>query len=467
VSNRPIHLALALVGLAGLWACWCDTAMIWDGAYQFCCSLSAGEPFAYLSRFHSWILWKPLLWLSQWTDKTQLLGFVYGFPFCMAPFVGVTLSWWIVRRHAPHLIIWVLFGSAITLLPGQIFMINDSVFQMHLFWPVFLAAFVPLTNCQGLAMALLGVFQLSHPVGIVLCGTVAVAAFVIGSFGPPEQRAARLGWGFYHYLLAWGGIAKLLLWPDPYAAREATTGALLNTLTGVVGFPILGMILAWIAAWTLLRHAGKEGKFVLGVAGRRTLILLAIIGALWTVWAAVPAFWQAALNYRRWVAPFSLPFLAAALFEIWRGRSILQSELAFRSRVSVSLAAIFFIVLGTQSFVWARLYHRLAAEVRAWPTTWMPESQLAWTKGTALDHWGLFSQVIAVQGREPRVLLWTEEMEAAAHADPPRVAFSPFNSIMPTTLPHDWFHWERLLAALAKEEKSTASSSPNSNVFAR
>jgi len=128
---------------------------------------------------------------------------------------------------------------------------------------------------------------------------------------------------------------------------------------------------------------------------------------------------------------------------------------------------IFFIVLGTQSFVWARLYHRLAAEVRAWPTTWMPESQLAWTKGTALDHWGLFSQVIAVQGREPRVLLWTEEMEAAAHADPPRVAFSPFNSIMPTTLPHDWFHWERLLAALAKEEKSTASSSPNSNVFAR
>ena len=217
-------------------------------------------------------------------------------------------------------------------------MINDSVFQMHLFWPVFLAAFVPLSNRQGIAMALLALSELSHPVGILLCGMTAGAAFLIGSFGPPDQRPARFGWGFYHYLLAWAGIAKLLLWPDPYAAREATTGALLNTLTGVVGFPIIGIIGAWIAAWYLVRRARNDADSAPHSSGRGILFVLVVIGALWTVWAAVPAFWQAALNNRRWVAPFSLPFLAAALFEIWRARPLLARELAVRFRLCSVIA---------------------------------------------------------------------------------------------------------------------------------
>ena len=46
--------------------------------------------------------------------------------------------------RAPHVMLWALFGTAAAMLPGQIFMINDSIFQMHLFWPVFLAALLPL-----------------------------------------------------------------------------------------------------------------------------------------------------------------------------------------------------------------------------------------------------------------------------------------------------------------------------------
>ena len=67
----------------------------------------------------------------------------------LAPVVGVLVSWWVVRRHAPGLILWALFGILAAPLPGQIFVINDSIFQQHLFWPIFLAMFVPLTGRSG------------------------------------------------------------------------------------------------------------------------------------------------------------------------------------------------------------------------------------------------------------------------------------------------------------------------------
>src|SRR3954467_6262906 len=99
--------------------------MLWDGAYQFAFTLIREQPYFYLSRAHSYVLWLPVTWLEHWTSNLAVLKAAYSLPFCLAPAASAALSWWIMRPKAPNLFLWAAFGSAIGTLPGQIFMIND------------------------------------------------------------------------------------------------------------------------------------------------------------------------------------------------------------------------------------------------------------------------------------------------------------------------------------------------------
>src|SRR5207302_3210707 len=104
---------------------------------QLCCTLIHQYPYAYFGRLHSHFLWLPTAWAARHTANVWVLQMVYGLPFCLAPAAGLLLSWWFVRRRAPRLIMWAAFGVAAAPLPGQVFIINDSILQQHLFWPVF------------------------------------------------------------------------------------------------------------------------------------------------------------------------------------------------------------------------------------------------------------------------------------------------------------------------------------------
>ena len=139
VLNRAVYGTLAILAATGVFACSSGLAMTWDGAYQFAYGLMEQKPYWYGTRFHSWVLWEPFVGLSHWTHHYLTLQFAYGLPFLVAPAVALLVSWWVVRAHAPGLIVWAAFGIAVAPLPGQVFVINDSIFQSHLFWPVFLA----------------------------------------------------------------------------------------------------------------------------------------------------------------------------------------------------------------------------------------------------------------------------------------------------------------------------------------
>src|SRR5438270_393744 len=160
-SDRFVYWVALVLTATAAYACWCGTPMIFDGAYQLFYSLRAQEPYKYLTRFHSWVLWWPCVWLSRYTTNYTALVTAYGLPFLLAPVVGVLGSWWVVRRHAPWLIVWAVFGIAAATLPGQVFVINDSIFQQHLFWPIFLGAMVPLKAWQRITLLVLAVFQFS------------------------------------------------------------------------------------------------------------------------------------------------------------------------------------------------------------------------------------------------------------------------------------------------------------------
>jgi hypothetical protein len=419
--------------------------MLWDGAYQFCSSLVADRPFLYLSRFHSGVVWQPMIWLSHVTGSLRVLKMAFGAPFCFAPFAGALLSWWIVRRSAPHLMLWALFGSAIATLPGQIFMINDSIFQVHFWWPVFFATFLPVTRGQLVAILLVSLLQLSHPIGVGICGLCAIAALAFARWGTPERRRALLGWACWHAALSAGGIIKLILWPDSYAAQEAS----LDRVWGALVWGVLpcgpGLLAAWTAAallvWIRTQPDAQRARWW----SRAALPLLALTGVTWVCWGSSYMFWQGAINYRRWVFPMSMPFLLAAGWELWhRARLDKQSAPGVqrqRDWAGLGVALIFFLVLGLQSYGWSRLFHRLSDQVAAWPAVWIKDEDLAWTHLTPLDHWGVATQIIVAQGRQPRVLFQTPGDGQRARETPARLSLSPWNQFAPETLPYCWFDW--------------------------
>src|SRR5882724_667850 len=156
--RRITWIVVSLLAVTGFFACACDAPMIWDGAYQFCLTLIKQHPYSYLTRFHSYVLWLPTVWLSHFTDNLTLLKFAYGLPFTLAPAFSVLASWWMVRDRAPHLMLWAIFGAAAGPLPGQIFIINDSILQQHMFWPVYLGILVRLDWQRVVLLAMLTPF---------------------------------------------------------------------------------------------------------------------------------------------------------------------------------------------------------------------------------------------------------------------------------------------------------------------
>lgn len=372
---RSTWFATALLALTALIICGTGLHFIWDGSYQFTRTLLDQSPFFHETRFHSWLLWWPTVWLSHFTDHIPTLGFIYGLPFALAPAAGLLLSWWIVRQRAPWLILWPALGITAGTLPGQVFIINDSILQQHLFWPVFLGLLLPLTRAQACVLAALAVFQLSHPIGAPLLAGAAVAAATIGWLEPTRQRSLFLRAGL-SALLAAVCVWKILAFPDPYVRTELAPAAVFARLIGgLAGFPISGLAPLWLAALFLAWHRPT---------GRVPLACLAVTAILWIVWASLPSWWQQGINYRRWIVPACAPFYFLTAWEIWK------PPLRTTHRASsIALAALLFAtVLTLQSLAWSRLTARLRHSPD--PST---------LTHTPLDHWSTPGYFILLQSR--------------------------------------------------------------------
>ena len=259
MPGRMIVWVVALLGLTWLFTCWCETPLIWDGAYQLAIMLRIQEPYSFEGRFHSYILWLPVVPLSRLTDNVHILQLVYGLPFAMAPAAGVAMSWWIVRKERPELMIWPIFGIAAATLPGQIFIINDSIFQQHLFWPLFMAVFVRVTKAQLVVLLFLVIFQFSHAIGFILLSGAAGCALLLSLVDRANRKRLLIRTSLFS-LLAIGALAKIYLVPDSYAATEATwEKAMERWDKGVAGWPARGLWMMWMSG-AVVFGAGILGR---------------------------------------------------------------------------------------------------------------------------------------------------------------------------------------------------------------
>jgi hypothetical protein len=470
-AARVAWLTCGLLFAAALVACACGLPLVWDGAYQLAVSLVEQKPYFYQTRFHSWLLWWPCVALSRATDNLTALTFAFGLPFIAAPAVSLWLSWRVVRKHRPELITWAAFGIAVAALPGQAFVINDSIWQQTIFWPVFLGALVPLSRRGMLAFGALALFQLSHQAGILLL-LVAAFASLATEMPAPKVIQAQLGKFVLLAMLlllavakaVWVGIPALsgALY-DSYAAQRMSWEELRITFRdGVRGPPLYGLLAMWFAAFSPF----AQQRIV------RRLGVLAVLGAgvLWAWWAMEPARWAGAINYRRWIVPAALPFMLAA-FAVTRHS--LDMPVTLTGRVTVEkpemnlafsfapqkprtdyyalaplVGVVFCIVITLQSLGWQRLTARLLADVARDNRTIVPRTAVPWIERTPMDHWGMTALVALHGGKQPgKYLAFNAEAETAFREG--KIWLGGRHTITAEPGPAGWFDHRPLLDRLA------------------
>jgi hypothetical protein len=475
-SGKFVWAVVAILALAAGYCCWCALPLVWDGAFQLSVTLLRQEPFVYLTRFHTLILWQPTVWLSHFTANPMLLQAVYGLPFLLAPAVSVAVSWWLVKSEAPWLIIWPIFGVAAGTLPGQVFVINDSIWQQTLFWPIYLSVFVKMSRPQVWVLAILSIFQFVHQIGVPLLAGAAIAAVIMGKTDTDNrvrflQRARIMG------MLALLAIAKIVITnhikslEDTYAEREFAWWVVKERWNyGVAGYPLRGLICAWIAAFCLFLHCVISMPQKRRMVEFLTFALLVAAGGIWLYWAADAHRWNKALDYRRWILPLSLPFFILALLDEsarkWRGRALppLQSG-KLRPAAALLLACIFAGVLGTQATVWWNMLRHLQRDVASSPAAIIPLNSIGWARGTPLDHWATSDAITLLEGKEPRKLLLTPEQVKDIYQRPPIVPNQGWflRPLLhpPPPGPGGWYDFGPLLKVLAASTQPQSQSQEN------
>jgi hypothetical protein len=459
--GRLAFACTAILALAGLFTCCCDTPMIWDGSYQFCFSLIKQKPYFYLTRFHSYVLWLPVVYLSHFTDNLTILKLAYGLPFTLAPAFSIWASWWIARDRAPRLILWAIFGVAASPLPGQIFIINDSIFQQHMFWPVYLGLLVPLQWPQAVFLSLLAVFQFSHQIGVLLLAGGAGAAFVLAIRDKPNRNQLLIKGTVLLPLVALA-LWKIIHFPDSYAEREFTRDRIHESWQyGVAGYPLRGVLLMCGAGAAVFLHRcfrDQKWKSARAVLLAIACLCLAFAAVNWTIWAADSHKWSTAVNYRRWVVPLTAPFYLLTFLDRWFESSpAANGNTRLGALVGECVALTFLLVLSIQSIGWVRLTRQMIHDVESYRATIVPWSRIAWTHDTPLYHWGTTSYVFVLEGRKPLKLVLDPD-ESDVHEQlkmldqiPPKIPLSWFTPISPVPGPAGWFDFRPMLYAIHHE----------------
>lgn len=418
---RLAIVAIAAMAVAGGLACLWDLALIWDGGAHFCYTLFHGSGYGYAARFFTAILWRPVIWAAHLTDNLAILRALFGLPLCLAPAVSAALSWWMVARSRPALFPWALLGICAASVPVQVFVVNESIFQLNVFWPVFLGLLVPLTPARRIVMAGLLVFQFSHPQGLLLLAGAATALAALREEPMHRRRALIMA------ALTMLCLLRVLLFPDAEAAHQASLNAAFALFRqGMFGWPLAGWLCVVVAART---RTDRRATFFLGLAA-----------ALWVFWAADPERWVKALDARRFVPALAAPFFYGA----WRSlRSSASAEWVDMWRRGLLVALIFATTLTLQANEWRRLMDRVIAQVEADPRGVVAVEDFAWLNGGPAEHWGLGAQVIAKLGG--RKLVVRPAAREALRREPPLVDLGYDAWVPPEPGALGWFDFRAAL----------------------
>lgn len=399
----PFVFLAALPGVIAM--TWSGLPLAWDGASKLLRTLNDRQAYIPHGRESGTILKWPVLLAQAMTNGAAAPRLVYCAVYASVPLLALALSWAIVRRDAPQLMVWPSLGILLVTLPGQAFSDNEALVATQLAWPLLLAVLVGFRSSSSRYIApVLVVFLLFlHPLAVL---GVVLRRLPARIMLPSAAVLAGLG-------------VMRALWRDKFERHQSNLGVLWGSYHGsVAGAPAQALVVVFILS-VLLIVGGRQTR-VRWLSTGPHLALLLLLPVFWLLpWAANPRSWDNALQFRAWCLVLTLPFVAMAAVDCWAPRrqidgAVRGDTLEARRLVALAAAVVFSVVLVSQSVAWSSLVGDLQGQLRRTPSCLALDS-LTKTRRTALRHWGTSSLAIVLQGRKPTKVVLSNQTECAAY----------------------------------------------------
>lgn len=374
-------------------------AVLWaDGSYYLYQLLDSRAAFAPFQRLLNVVLQQPVLAAARFIDSVSALTLVFGAPYALIPLLALTGSFRAVRGSDPSLFLWPSLGICLGTLPMQVFTTNEALITTQLAWPPWLLMLTDSREPAGpwwrllVATAFAGAMALAHPLAGPLLAAMAFASTLL-------LRARRAAWGAALGVPATVSLLRSAILLSPYEREQLSLAVVAAEYrTAVAGIPLLAF-LAFALAGALALWSGLGSKRCAGMAS--AAVLIAIGGSLLLYRACDPALWRDAIQLRKFISVFQIPFLTYAAVDRRRGSRTDDERSRQRQALASLSAVVFLLVVTAHSMEWRSFTSGLLRSLSNAPHPLVPESSAPWLAQAPLKGWTLPVLAIILQGRAP------------------------------------------------------------------
>jgi hypothetical protein len=359
-----VAMSMALLIAAGF-----SAPFTWDGAYYFFNMLNTLEPAVEHGRVAERYLHYPVVWALEYGGSIPLSKAVFNGIHVISPLAALVLSWWVVRKRAPELLIWPMLCIGLALLPGQINFISSGIKAVQLMWPLLLALMIGLPNRTiPISCVLAAAIYILHPVAAPILAACGLAALILSLL----RRGDRWRLALSGAALVVAGLVRFLRITSGYDQSEMTWATQSRQWSnGATGLPMIALIVCGCIALTILLQPWLTSEWRQWLTRAQVGgVVVAVIALLF--WAADPSQWWEALEFRGpsfWISMI----MAGCLFLHVLIAHARQSVPAPQSAsVVLAIALGFSLVIAIQSFTWHKVVNDLERQMSTRPRRALP-----------------------------------------------------------------------------------------------
>lgn len=384
-----------------------DAPLTWDGAYYLFAILDSHEPIVAQNRIADRYLHYPVVWALEVTGSIAFTQLVFNVIHVITPLVALALSWGVVRKLAPQLMIWPMLCIGLVMLPGQINFISEGIKAEQLMWPLLLALMVNLPRRTVPMSVLLAItIYAFHPVAapiLMACGLAAIVLAILRA--PYRWRLAFAGLilvaaGAYRFIGVNSGYEQSEMSWDTQSRQwsNGATGLPAVALAMSVAIAISVLLLPWLTdRWKQRLTIAQIAAIVVGI--------VALV-----IWAARPTSWWEALEFRGpafWASMIAAGCLFLQVFiSEFRGTTTMKVPRAQMFTIAIG----FSLVIIVQSLSWNRVVNGLDDQMANASQACIAREDVAGYPYSPLNLWSTTALSLVIQDESPdRISMTTEE----------------------------------------------------------
>jgi len=371
-AYRHVWIFLDCSAVALAVAGWIGGALTFSGSNFFFALIERQNLHQPFGRYSTAPFQFPALVASSLTSNVAFLWHLFGLSYAVAPFGALLASWLIVRRRAPHLMVWPAIGITIICLPGLMGLNLESPIVGEWAWPLLLLTLVALDDRRTVGAAVVVsafiFFCSANSLGVFVL--VAVAALARAWMQPVARRR----------LVAWA-VAMLVAAPLEYVVRHSDFSSPAHKVSadlighefkvGYFPLPFIAYVLAGFACAVIL-YLRISPRQVPRFAGYVPAALVGLAGLCLVVYSSTDSAWRSASEPKDILLLLEIPLFAVACFDHLFSSSKSESRSqgpAVQSSVRVPVLLVagvsLLACLGLWSASWSSLMNETSQKLSA------------------------------------------------------------------------------------------------------